>query len=589
MPVTERLRAAGSWSLNLRPDTPKSILDDLDVATRGFGLLIITPSRIPSTAITAALLRGMSRYVGVYRARPTDYSMQGAHASILLGDEDGKGEILSTVTSQVAASLSTWMTALLPSNGIAKGTVSGGSTLSASYIYMSRRQAIDAVCDGCGADWLVRCNSAGDLVLDASPKATLFGTAAAALATRRALGGKEPGIASFRATQLATAMDVEDYTTKVWLIARGDGGATVGTATAGSVPYFGPGGAAIKMERIIDAPNVDPGNETTIATLQLANFSTLRRAITLSTDEYDISGVVRPGQNIYVYDPVINLYDNTVEQYFRGETIHPLLMRCFGHTWPIRAGFGVYFQTPEASPRIINLSDWVIPEDGDTTVEVGALSRQVGAGVVTLGTPIDNQAGLAVGSVGGIQRVTAATRPTVGLYAGMLIYETDTLELRIYNGSGWVKVGGTGTLPPVCRVYNSAVQSVANSTITAITFDSEREDSLAMHSTVSNTSRLTVPAGWGGMYLIGAQINWAGSSVGFRHTQITINNTNNLIQSVGPNSTSAQNDGVPVTTLNRLAVGDYVEAKVWQNSGGNLNTAAIAGSSPEFWAIWMAP
>lgn len=384
MPVTERLRAAGSWSLTLREDTPKSILDDLDIATRGFGLLIVTPAKVPSTQMTAALLRGMNRYVGVYRSRPTDYSMQGAHASILLGDEDGKGEILSAASSQTAASLSTWMTALLPSNGIAKGTVSGGSTLTASYIYMSRRQAVDAVCDGCGADWLVRCNSAGDLVLDASPKATLFGSTAVALATRRALGGKDPAIASLRATQLATAMDVEDYSTKIWLLARGDGGVTVGTATAGSIPYYGPGGATIKMERIIDAPNVDPGNETTIATLQLANFSMLRRAITLSTDEYDISGVVRPGQNIYVYDPIINLYDNTVEQYFRGETIHPILMRCFGHTWPIRAGFGVFFQTPEASPRIIDLSDWFIPEDTDTTVEVGALSRQVGAGPVSI-------------------------------------------------------------------------------------------------------------------------------------------------------------------------------------------------------------
>lgn len=384
MPVTERLRTAGTWDLQLRENTPKSILDDLDIATRGFGLLIITPSRVNPTSVSAAALRGMNRYVGVYRNRPTDYEMRGAHASILLGDEDGKGEILSAAVTNTAASLSTWMTALLPSNGIAKGTVSGGSTLTASYIYMSRRQAIDAVCDGCGADWLVRCNSAGDLVLDASPKATLFGSTAVALATRRALGGKDPAIASLRATQLSTAMDVEDYSTKIWLLARGDGGVTVGTATAGSVPYFGPGGAAIKMERIIDAPNVDPGNETTIAAVQLANFSTLRRAITLSTDEYEIAGVVRPGQNVYVYDPIINLYDNTVEQYFRGETIHPILMRCFGHTWPIRAGFGVYFQTPEASPRIVDLSPWFIPEDADTSVEVGALTRQVGAGPVAL-------------------------------------------------------------------------------------------------------------------------------------------------------------------------------------------------------------
>lgn len=137
------------------------------------------------------------------------------------------------------------------------------------------------------------------------------------------------------------------------------------------------------------------------------------------------------------------------------------------------------------------------------------------------------------------------------------------------------------------RVYNSAVQSVGTSSITAITFDSEREDTQNIHSTVTNTGRLTIPAAWDGMWLFGGQILWAGNATGVRAIWLRINGGTDLVGAVFPNSAAAQNDGGEVTTFNRFVAGDYVEVTVWQNSGGNLNTFASPGKSPEFWATWM--
>lgn len=137
-----------------------------------------------------------------------------------------------------------------------------------------------------------------------------------------------------------------------------------------------------------------------------------------------------------------------------------------------------------------------------------------------------------------------------------------------------------------CRVYNSAVQSIPNNATTAVTFDSEQSDVQAMHSTVSNTSRITVPASWGGQYLIGSQINWAGVAGYIFAANIRINNVNNLIEGTTPSSASV-NGGIPLCTLNTLVAGDYVETWVYQNSGIALNTALITGSSPMFWAAWQ--
>jgi len=49
-----------------------------------------------------------------------------------------------------------------------------------------------------------------------------------------------------------------------------------------------------------------------------------------------------------------------------------------------------------------------------------------------------------VSALGGIVVCTSATRPTVGLYEGLTIYETDTDKIYTYTGSAWVQVVALG-------------------------------------------------------------------------------------------------------------------------------------------------
>ena len=69
--------------------------------------------------------------------------------------------------------------------------------------------------------------------------------------------------------------------------------------------------------------------------------------------------------------------------------------------------------------------------------------------------------------------------------------------------------------PPLCIVRSTANQSLANATDTAITFDTEHVDALGMHSTSSNTDRITVVTP--GRYL-GKANSSAGNSTPHRAT-----------------------------------------------------------------------
>jgi hypothetical protein len=83
--------------------------------------------------------------------------------------------------------------------------------------------------------------------------------------------------------------------------------------------------------------------------------------------------------------------------------------------------------------------------------------------------------------------------------------------------------GGSGALSG-CRVYNSANQSIPNDADTALTFDSERFDTNAFHSTATNTSRITIP----GMYLVFGGIEFAASATGLRYLYFRLNGSDNI-------------------------------------------------------------
>ena len=136
-----------------------------------------------------------------------------------------------------------------------------------------------------------------------------------------------------------------------------------------------------------------------------------------------------------------------------------------------------------------------------------------------------------------------------------------------------------------CRVTNSADQSVANNTNTALTFDTERFDTAALHSTSSNTSRITVPTGGAGKWMIGGHIAFAGNTTGARYVGLRVNGTDYIAFQEAITTAATTTLGLcSVATLYALADGDYVELIAFQTSGGNLNVTASAKYSPEFWA-----
>jgi hypothetical protein len=118
---------------------------------------------------------------------------------------------------------------------------------------------------------------------------------------------------------------------------------------------------------------------------------------------------------------------------------------------------------------------------------------------------------------------------------------------------------------------NSANISLANNTTVTLTWDQEVFDTDGFHSTATNTSRITIPAGKAGKYLVTSKIQYSSNSNGRRITQITKNGANLWdFESASPGSSELQLQGVAIIDL---AVGDYVETTAWQNSGVGLSVS----------------
>jgi hypothetical protein len=113
-------------------------------------------------------------------------------------------------------------------------------------------------------------------------------------------------------------------------------------------------------------------------------------------------------------------------------------------------------------------------------------------------------------------------------------------------------------------------QTISNNTETAITFDQEIADTNTMHDNSTNNSRITIKQA--GRYHIVGNIRWeSSSSSGYGRTlRITKNGTEIAAHVLIPSSTiSSPSQNVDIY-LN-LSVNDYIELKVYQDSGGNLD------------------
>lgn len=175
----------------------------------------------------------------------------------------------------------------------------------------------------------------------------------------------------------------------------------------------------------------------------------------------------------------------------------------------------------------------------------------------------------------------AADRLAVGVDNSILT--ADSFET---TGLEWQSVPGA-------RVYNDANIDPATSTWVALTFNSERTDVNGMHSTSSNTSRLTIPALGGGLYFVGGGVEFdtsglgAGSSIKGVQIRLTRPGVSNwVIARYMTGATHASFDMVlTICTMYQLAAVDYVELEVYTSN--DVDVVASSNYSPEFWAMWQ--
>lgn len=167
----------------------------------------------------------------------------------------------------------------------------------------------------------------------------------------------------------------------------------------------------------------------------------------------------------------------------------------------------------------------------------------------------------------------------IGSTARQAIISSLGLGPQFFDGANIFDIIHEGYVLPQARVFHNANQSIATGVATALAFNSERWDSDIIHDNVTNNSRLTAKTK--GLYQIELSMEWASNATGQRQVFIQANGTT-PIATLRMDAAAASTTQMSISTQYRLNVNDFVEAFVFQNSGGNLDVTTNAQFSPEF-------
>ena len=200
---------------------------------------------------------------------------------------------------------------------------------------------------------------------------------------------------------------------------------------------------------------------------------------------------------------------------------------------------------------------------GWTTPDDTALVKDGAAAIRTLGSSVDT--------------TTKALNPSTTL--GDIEYRSSTANTNTRLG-----IGSTGNVLTVaggvpswaaptaagfvgCALSSSVDLNINNNTTTAITWNTEDFDTDGFHSTSTNTSRFTIPAGKAGKYLFQSTIRLNNNTTGNRTLSLSKNGTNIKSFIMIP---TAVNPSISVSAVVSLAEADYVEATYLQDSGSTV-------------------
>ena len=197
--------------------------------------------------------------------------------------------------------------------------------------------------------------------------------------------------------------------------------------------------------------------------------------------------------------------------------------------------------------------------------------------------------GISGGGTSGTVTITNDMATTIAA-AGDLIYGTaNDAYTRLAIGSTsnvltvaggvptWAAPAGGGSTFAGCLAYRVTTATIAGSTNTAITLTAEQYDTDGYHDNVTNTSRMTIPAGKAGYYQIVANCITA-TTTSSNELSIAINGTRYVSLGFTGN---AGNEGHSLSIIAYLAVSDYVEMKYYNGGGSALNVYGSADTADQ--------
>ena len=125
--------------------------------------------------------------------------------------------------------------------------------------------------------------------------------------------------------------------------------------------------------------------------------------------------------------------------------------------------------------------------------------------------------------------------------------------------------------PPMCVLRNTAgAVPIPNSTPTELLYAAELVDTDTMHSTATNTGRITINTA--GVYCVTSNVTWAGSGADGSRVLMRINkNGTELCRTDSGNYAATSALGFCLAVTTSCAVTDYLTFTVLQTSGAARN------------------
>lgn len=179
----------------------------------------------------------------------------------------------------------------------------------------------------------------------------------------------------------------------------------------------------------------------------------------------------------------------------------------------------------------------------------------------------------------------AASRPAAAATNnGWFYFATDTSGGTLYqsNGSSWLQLApgvssAGGVSPYYCRCHKSGAQAITTGSFQAITYDTNDYDNDSMHSTVTNTSRIT--ATHAGVYVVRGYLQWNNTGGGNqRAIELRVNGAT-AYNSVNVPGSGTIDLAYVVSDQFNLSASDYVELLAFQDSGGSINVLSSSFSA----------